>query len=67
MQTQSTPILLLQLNLTYMKQILHLVSVKNIPLSPLDSKLTFSGGLLRSLTAIFSHVHNHLNYYIYIM
>ena len=47
-----------------MKRILHLVSVKNIM-----SKFSYNWfkidilRLLRPLTAIFSHVHGHLNYY----
>ena len=62
------PFFLLQLNLTYMKRILHLVSVK---------KNTFKSSynwfkidilrLKRPLTAIFSHVHSHLNYYLYVI
>ena len=59
---------LLQLNPKCMKRILHLVSVKNIM-----SKFSYNWfkidilRLLRPLTAIFSHVHGHLNYYIYII
>ena len=52
---------LLQLNLIYMKRILHLVPVKIIILKSshliIGSKLT--------MTSIFSHIHIHLNYYVY--
>ena len=48
---------LLQLNFTYMKRFSYLVSVKNVTLKP--SYKWFP------LTTIISHVHSHLNYYIY--
>ena len=58
---------LLQLNPTYMKRILHLVSVKNITFK--SSYNWFKIDILRPvwpLTAIFSPVKGHLNYYYYI-
>ena len=62
------PHFFLQLNLTYIKRILHLVSVKNITFKSSYNWFKIDiRRLLRPLTAIFSHVHNHLNYYIYII
>ena len=57
---------LLQLNITYMKLILHLASVKNLTFKSSYNwfKIDFCW-LLRPPTAIFSHVHSHLNYYIH--
>ena len=58
---------LLQLNPTYMKRNLNLVSVKNITFKSSYNRFKIDIlRLLRPPTAIFSHVHSHLNYYIYI-
>ena len=52
---------------TYIKRILHLVSVKNITYKSSYNWLQIDIlRLLRPLTAIFSHVQNHLNYYTHI-
>ena len=60
---------LLLLNLTYMKWILHLVSVKNITLSPLIWYFSWLKidilRLVRLLTAIVSPDKGHLNYNVY--
>ena len=54
---------LLQLNLTYMKRILHLVSDKNITLKSSYNWFKIDiRWLLRPPTAVFSHVHSRLNY-----
>ena len=60
-------VFVLQLNLAYMKRTLHLVSVKNITVK--SSYNWFKIDILRlvrPLTAIFSPVQGHLNYYIYL-
>ena len=57
---------LLQLNLTYVKRIIHLVSNKNITFEASYNWVKIDiRWLLRSPTAVFSHVHSHLIYYIH--
>ena len=57
-----THIFLLHLNLTFMKRILHLVSVKNINLESSYSWFKIDIlRLVRLLTAIFRPVQGHLN------
>ena len=63
------PFFLLQLNLTYMKRILHLVSVKNIIFKSSFnwSKYWRSSAPPAPDCQLFSHVHSHINYYLYII
>ena len=50
----------------YMKRIVNLVSVQNITFKSSYNWFKIDiQSLLRPLTVIFSHVHSHLNYYIY--
>ena len=54
---------LMQLNITYIKRILHLVSVKNITFKSCYNWFkNVIHRLVRPLTAIFSPVQGHLNY-----
>ena len=59
---------LLQLNLTFMKRILHLATVKNITFKSSYNKFKIDIlGLVWPLTAIISPVQGQLNFYIYII